>query len=104
MAIYQTVIRVTLLTAIGAIATFCFKVLRAQMHLREQNLHRARVANTMDAFLGAASQPEQRDIILARMLDAIVAFGNSGLLTDSDESMSPAKLILESIPRFTPKG
>jgi hypothetical protein len=98
-AIYQTVIRVTILTAVAAIATFCLRVFRAQMHMREQNLHRKRVANSMAAFLGAASSPEQRDVILGRVVDAITAFGNSGLLTDGDETMSPAKVILESIPR-----
>ena len=97
-AVYHTVIRVTILTAIAAITTFCLKVLRAQMHLREQNLHRKRVANSMAAFLGAAS-PEQRDAILAHVVDAITVFGNSGLLPDGDETMSPAKVILESVPR-----
>ena len=99
-AIYHAIIRVTLLTAIGAVATFCFRVLRAQMHLREQNLHRERVANSVAAFLGAATSPEQRDVILARVVDAITALGNSGLLSDNDESMSPAKLILETVPRI----
>ena len=70
------------------------------MHLREQNLHRERVANSVAAFLGAATSPEQRDVILARVVDAITAFGNSGLLSDNDESMSPAKLILETVPRI----
>ncbi len=101
-AIYQTVIRVAILTAIGAVTTFCLRVLRAQMHLREQNLHRQRVANSIAAFLGAAS-PEQRDTILARMVDAVTSFGSSGLLTDGDESMSPAKVILESMPRTLPR-
>jgi hypothetical protein len=102
-AIYQSVIRVTLLTVIGAVTTLCLKVMRAQMHLREQNLHRERVANSVAAFLAAASSPEQRDLILGRMVDAVTVFGNSGLLSDNDESMSPAKLILESLPRSLPK-
>jgi hypothetical protein len=100
-AIYHTAIRVTLLTAIAAVATFCLKILRAQLHLREQNLHRQRIANSMAAFLGAAS-PEQRDIILGRVVDSITAFGSSGLLVD-DESMSPAKVVLESLPRALSK-
>lgn len=96
-AIYHTALRITFLTAIAAVATFSLKLLRAWLHLREQNLHRQRIANSMDAFLGAASA-EQRDIILGRMVDAITAFGNSGLLAE-DESMSPAKVVLESVPR-----
>ena len=103
-AIYQSVVRVTLLTVIGAVTTFCLKVMRAQMHLREQNLHRERVANSVAAFLAAASSPEQRDLILGRMVDAVTVFGNSGLLSDNDESLSPAKLILESLPRALPKS
>lgn len=98
LIVYHTVIRVTMLTALAAVTTFCMKVLRAQLHLREQNLHRQRVANSIAAFLGAASA-EQRDVILGRMVDAITAFGSSGLLSDNDDSMSPAKVILESVPR-----
>src|SRR5271157_2494935 len=96
--IYHTVLRVTLLTAIAALATFCQKILRAQLHLREQNLHRQRVANSAAAFLGATTSPEQRDLVLSRLADAITAFGNSGLLAD-DDSVSPAKVILESVQR-----
>jgi hypothetical protein len=100
--IYHTVLRITFLTALAAIATFCLKILRAQLHLRELNLHRQRIANSMAAFLGAASQ-EQRDMILGRMVDAITTFGNSGLLSDNDESMSPAKIVLESISKAMPQ-
>lgn len=96
--IYHTVLRVTLLTAIAALAAFCLKILRAQLHLREQNLHRQRVANSMAAFLGATTSTEQRDLILGRLADAITSFGNSGLLAD-DEVLSPAKVILESVQR-----
>jgi hypothetical protein len=97
-SVYNTVLRVTLLTAIAAMATFCLRLLRAQLHLREQNLHRRRVANSMAAFLGATATPEQRDLILGRLAEAVTTFGNSGLLTD-DDSMSPAKVILESVQR-----
>jgi hypothetical protein len=100
--IYQTVLRITFLTALAAMATFCLKILRAQLHLREQNLHRQRVANSMTAVMGAASQ-EQRDMVLGRMVDAITSFGNSGLLSENDESMSPTKVILESISRAIPQ-
>jgi hypothetical protein len=38
------------------------------------------------------------DLILGRLAGSIIAFGNSGLLSD-DDSMSPAKVILESVQR-----
>ncbi len=69
------------------------------MHLREVNLHRQRVANSMAAFLGAATSNDQRDAILARLVKAITMFGKSGLLSENDESMSPAKVIFESVSR-----
>lgn len=100
--IYLTVLRITLLTALAAATTFCLKILRAQLHLREQNLHRQRVANSIAAAMGAASS-EQRDVVLERMIDAITAFGNSGLLSENDESMSPAKVVFESISRAFPQ-
>lgn len=98
-AIYHTVIRLTILTAIGATATFCLRIFRAQLHMRELNLHRQRVANSLSSFVESASTPEQRDLILTHLIESIVNFGNSGLLTDSEDSISPTKLTIDSITR-----
>ncbi|MDI7258870.1 MAG: hypothetical protein QME90_03000 [Thermodesulfobacteriota bacterium] len=97
--IYYTAIRVTILAAIGAIATFCLRILRAHLHLSQHNLHRQRVANSMAAFVESAVTPEQRDFILAQLVDAVVRFGCSGLLQKEDDSIYSPKMTIDTITR-----
>ena len=101
--IYYTAIRVTILTAVGAIATFCLRILRAHMHMSQHNLHRQRVANSMSAFVESAVTPEQRDLILAQLVDAVATFGTSGLLRKEDDSIHSPKMTIDTITRtFAP--
>jgi len=81
--IYYTTIRIVILGAVGGVLAFCLKMLRANLHMREINLHRRRLANSMQTFAHAALTKEQRDIILMRVVEAIADFGNSGLLSRS---------------------
>ena len=60
------------------------KILKAQLHMFQHNLHRRRITNSIEAFVESAITPEQRDLILAHLVDAVATFGNSGLL-DSDQ-------------------
>ena len=82
--LYYTAIRIALLTALGSAASFCLAILRAHMHMAEQNLHRQRVANSIAAFVESAITPEQRDAILSQLVDSVASFGNSGLLQGED--------------------
>ncbi len=97
--IYYTAIRLTILTAVGAIATFCLRILRAHMHMSQHNLHRQRVANSMAAFVESAVTPEQRDLILLHLVDAVAAFGTSGLLQKEDDSIHSPKMTIDTIAR-----
>ncbi len=97
--IYFTALRITILAAIGGVAAFCLKILRANMHMRAHNLHRQRLANSMAAFVESASTNEQRDLILAHLVDAIASFGSSGLLAKPDDSVSPSKMTIDTINR-----
>lgn len=97
--VYHTAIRITILTAVGAIATFCLRILRAHMHMSQHNLHRQRVANSMAAFVESAVTPEQRDLILAQLVDAVAAFGHSGLLQKADDSIYTPKMTIDTISR-----
>jgi ABC-type multidrug transport system fused ATPase/permease subunit len=99
VAIYHVAIRITVLTALAAVATFCLRVLRAHMHMREVSLHRQRIANSMAAFVEAAATDEQGDAVFSRMVDSVVGFGASGLILESDEQVLPAKLAVDSIIR-----
>jgi hypothetical protein len=97
--VYFTAIRITILTAVGAAATFCMRILRAHMHMSQHNQHRQRVANSMAAFVEAASTPEQRDLILGQLVCAVVDFGTSGLLPKEDDVVYSPKMTIDSIYR-----
>ncbi len=97
--LYYGVIRVSILTAIGTVAAFCLKILRAHLHMREKNRHRQHVANSMGAFVESAATPEQRDLILSQLVDSVVQFGNSGLVQREDENIYRPKMTIDSITR-----
>jgi leucyl-tRNA synthetase len=97
--VYHTAIRITMLTAVGAAATFCLRIFRAQMHMSHHNRHRQRVANSMQAFVEAAITPEQRDMILAQLVSSVVDFGTSGLLSREDDAVYAPKMTIDSITR-----
>jgi len=102
--IYSAVLRITFLTGLGATATFCLRVFRAQMHMNEFNLHRMRLANSTGAFVESAYSPDQRDLILGRLVDAVASFGNSGLLGDREDAIVPTKLAIDTITRKVQDG
>ena len=90
VALYHTLLRLLVLSAIAGTATFAFRMLRAHLHLAEKNKHRVRVANSVESFVQSALEPAQRDLILARLVDSIVIFGDSGLVQhDENDRSSP---------------
>ena len=97
--VYFTAIRITILTAVGAVAAFCLRILRAQMHMSQHNRHRQRVANSMSAFVEAAVTPEQRDLILAQLVYAVVNFGSSGLIPTEDDIVYSPKMMIDAVTR-----
>lgn len=97
--IYYTAIKITILTAIGAISTFCLRILRAHMHMYQHNLHRQRVTNSMASFVESALTPEQRDLILGHLVDAVATFGSSGLLAKEDDAIYSPKMTIDTIAR-----
>ncbi len=97
--IYYTAIRITILAAVGGVATFCLRIFRAHMHMSQLNMHRQRVANSIASFVESAVTPEQRDFILAQLVEAIITFGRSGLLPKEDDAIGPSKVSLDTITR-----
>ena len=97
--LYQTAIKITILTAIGTAASFCFKILRAHLHMSEKNRHRQRVANSISSFVESAVTPEQRDQILSQLVESVVQFGTSGLLQREEENLYKPKMTIDSITR-----
>ena len=102
--VYFAAIRITILTAVGAMATFCLRILRAHMHMSQQNLHRQRIANSMAAFVESAITPEQRDLILAQLVTSVAEFGTSGLLSKEDDAVYSPKMTIEAITRTLSSG
>jgi len=100
VAVYQTALRIVILSAVGAITTYVLRMLRAHIHMSHLNRHRQRVANSIEAFVMSAHTPEQRDLILANLVEAVVAFGNSGLVPHDDDTLGAQKLPTEAIGRL----
>lgn len=93
-ALYHTLLRVFVLGAVGAVSAFSFRMLRAHMHMAEKNRHRVRVANSVESFVNSALEPQQRDLLLAKLAEAIIDFGESGIVKgdrdDQDSSIVSA--------------
>lgn len=81
-------LRVFVLSALAGATTFTLRMLRAHLHIAEKNRHRVRVARCIGSFLMAASGPNQRDQILAKLTDAIVDYGDSGLIPHGRDASS----------------
>lgn len=97
--ISHVVLRLIILGALGAIASFCLSVFRANLHMMQHNYHRQRVANSMEAFVASASTAEQRDIILAQLVETIVSFGSSGLLSKKSDAVFTPKMYVDTVNR-----
>ena len=98
--IYFTTIRVAMLGALAASSTFALRVLRAHLHMRQKNLHRQRVANSIAAFVESAVTPEQRDLILSHLVESVSSFGPSGLIESRKDRVNPSRLAIDSITRM----
>jgi hypothetical protein len=100
VAMYHTILRVFVLSAAGASATFCFRILRAHLHMVEKNRHRVRVANSVESFVNSALDPQQRDLILAKLCEAIVDFGDSGIIQGEKDDGRSAVVSGELVGRI----
>lgn len=99
LMIYKTTLRITILVSIGAIATFCLKILRSSYHMFKHNQHRQRIANSIGSFVESAVTPEQRDLILTHLVESIANFGNSGLVKGEDDSINATKFVVDNLVR-----
>lgn len=99
--VFQTSIRITVLTGIWTLSAFFIKMFRAYLQMYHQNLHRMRIANSMSSFIDGSSE-HQRDILLSKLVESITDFGNPGIIK-SNELKSPSNNIIENITKFIPK-
>lgn len=95
--IYYSAIRAAIIGFIGTLMAFSLKILKSHLHMREHNLHRERIANSMAAFAESATNKDQRDIILSKLIESVANFGNSGMI-DRDEDNN-SKVSIDNITR-----
>lgn len=85
--IYLSIIRLGVLGLISTIIGFSLKMLRANLHMHQHNLHRKRIANSMASFAESAMNSDQRDLILSQLVESVSNFGTSGMISkDRDKS------------------
>ena len=87
-SLYYALLRILILSTIASVAAFTLRVYRAFLHLSERNKHRVRVANSVESFVQSALEPNQRDLILGKLTDAVVNFGDSGLVQQKGDDGS----------------
>lgn len=83
---YISIIRIAILGLISSVIGFSLKMLKANLHMHQHNLHRKRLSNSMAAFAESAMTNEQRDLILSQLVESVSNFGTSGMINkDSDK-------------------
>lgn len=100
VTLYHTLLRLLILSAVAAFCAFCLRMVRAYRHMAEKNKHRVRVANSVESFVNSALEPQQRDLILAKLVEAIVDFGESGLIKHDKDDIQSGSMSGEFVGRI----
>lgn len=82
---YLSIIRIGILGLISTIIAFSLKMLKANLHMHQHNLHRKRLSNSMAAFAESAMTNEQRDMILSQLVESVSNFGTSGMINKESD-------------------
>ncbi|MGJ4890259.1 hypothetical protein ACQR1Y_18805 [Bradyrhizobium sp. HKCCYLRH3099] len=98
-AVYTSAVRVTLLASMAAVVSFALKIFRSNLHMYYHTLHRQQLTNSIESFIDAARTDEQRDVVLAKLIDTVSTFGTSGLVGSSEDMPNTAKIIVDSLPK-----
>ena len=91
---YYTAVRITLFFALATIIAFSLKILRANLLLRERNMHKGRLVNNLKSLIAAAPE-NQIELVLSILIQEISSFGNTGLLQKEDDSVSLVKNLVD---------
>tara|TARA_B110000114_G_C14998678_1_gene359714 strand:+ start:33 stop:1040 length:1008 start_codon:yes stop_codon:yes gene_type:complete len=82
---YISIIRIGVLGLISTVIGFSLKMLKANLHMHQHNLHRKRLSNSMAAFAESAMTNEQRDMILSQLVESVSNFGTSGMINKESD-------------------
>lgn len=96
---YFTSIRLALIGAISVGLAFSLKMTRAYLHMIEHNRHKLRVANSIEAFVAAVRTKEQKDLVLAKLIESVTEFGDSGILSKQGEGSAFPSIAIEALTK-----
>lgn len=98
--IYSIAMRVTILSAIGAVVAYSMNILRSHIHMYYKNEHRIALANSTESFIASCRDNQTGDSVFMYLVQAMSEFGESGLLESKQENIHPTKLIVDIAKDF----
>jgi len=101
---YFTSMRLALIGILGVGLAFSLRMARAYFHMAEHNEHKLRVTNSIEAFVAAVRLPEQKDLVLSKLVDSVIDFGDSGILGKQGDSSGIPSIIFDSITKNVSKS
>ncbi len=100
VSLYHTLLRLLVLSTVAGASAFCIKIFRAHLHMAEKNKHRVRVANSFESFVNSVNDPQQRELVVVKLVEAIIEFGDSGLIKHEQDDMGSSGLSGEWVGRI----
>lgn len=96
---YFTSIRLALIGVLGIGLAFSLKMTRAYLHMMEHNQHKLRVTNSIEAFVAAVRTKEQKDLVLGKLVESVIEFGDSGILGKQTDGPALPSVIIEALTK-----
>lgn len=101
--IYSIAIRVTILSAVGALAAYFMNLFKSNLHMYYKNQHRIALANSTGAFIASCRTPETQDVVFSYLVQNVADFGESGLLDSKEDNIHPSKIMIDTIKTIIEK-
>jgi hypothetical protein len=97
---YFTSIRLAIIGVLGIGLAFSLRMTRAYFHMIEHNHHKSRVTNSIEAFVASVRTPEQKDLVLSKLVDSVTQFGDSGILDkETDKSAALPAVFFDAVTK-----
>lgn len=102
-AVGASVVRVAFIGVVAALAAVFAKIWRGNLNMYYHTEHREHLATIIQQFVNAGENADQRGAIFIKLIDAVAAFGSSGLIAGSEEAAS-LKIVSEFLPNLLKHG
>jgi hypothetical protein len=93
-SVYFTSVRLALLGVLGVGLAFSIRMMSAYIHMVEHNHHKLRVTKSIEAFVAAVRTPEQKDLVLGKLVESVTVFGDTGILSGKANEGPPVPTVL----------